>query len=76
MYFSPHWVINGQRTSSQFDAWRYARSLSSELMPHFYFFEETLILDLYFFLFHLKHINIKFVTQFKKTIYYERYRKS
>jgi hypothetical protein len=40
MYFSPHWVVNGQRTSSQFDAWRYARSLGSEVKPHFYFFED------------------------------------
>jgi hypothetical protein len=38
--FSPHWVINGQRTSSQFDAWRYAYSLGPEVKPHFYFYEE------------------------------------
>lgn len=40
MYYLPHWVVNGQRTSSQFDAWRYARSLGPEVKPHFHFFEE------------------------------------
>lgn len=37
MYYLPHWVVEGQRTSSQFDAWRAADKLG--IMPHFYFYE-------------------------------------
>ena len=37
MHYLPHWVVNGQRTSSQFDAWRAAEKLG--IMPHFYFYE-------------------------------------
>lgn len=35
--YLPHWIVNGQRTSSQFDAWRAALSLNTK--PHFYFYE-------------------------------------
>lgn len=38
MYYLPHWVVNGERTSSQFDAWRAANKLG--IMPSFYFYEE------------------------------------
>ena len=38
MYYLPHWVVNGERTSSQFDAWRAASKLG--IMPSFYFYEE------------------------------------
>ena len=36
--YLPHWIINGQRTSSQFDAWRAAAQLGTK--PHFHFYEE------------------------------------
>lgn len=36
--YLPHWMINGQRTSSQFDAWRYASKLG--IKPDFHFFDE------------------------------------
>lgn len=38
MYYLPHWIVNGERTSSQFDAWRAANKLG--IMPSFYFYEE------------------------------------
>ena len=37
MHYLPHWIVNGERTSSQFDAWRAASKLGT--MPHFYFYE-------------------------------------
>ena len=37
MHYLPHWTVNGERTSSQFDAWRAASKLG--IMPHFYFYE-------------------------------------
>jgi hypothetical protein len=36
--YLPHWTVEGQRTSSQFDAWRAANKLG--IMPQFYFYEE------------------------------------
>lgn len=36
--YLPHWIVNGQRTSSQYDAWREATRLG--VKPHFYFYEE------------------------------------
>jgi hypothetical protein len=36
--YLPHWIVNGQRTSSQFDAWKAARAIGTK--PHFYFYEE------------------------------------
>lgn len=36
--YSPHWVVNGQRISSQINAWRAAHKLG--VLPHFYFYEE------------------------------------
>lgn len=38
MYLLPHWIVNGQRTSSQFDAWRAAAPLG--IKPQFYFFDD------------------------------------
>lgn len=37
MYYLPHWTVNGERTSSQFDAWRAATRLGTK--PKFYFYE-------------------------------------
>jgi len=37
MHYLPHWTVNGERTSSQFDAWRAAVQLG--VKPHFYFYE-------------------------------------
>jgi len=37
MYYLPHWTVNGERTSSQFDAWRAAVQLG--VKPKFYFYE-------------------------------------
>ena len=37
MHYLPHWVVNGQRTSSQFDAWRAAKELN--IKPDFYFYD-------------------------------------
>ena len=36
--YLPHWIVDGQRTSSQFDAWRAASQLG--IKPHFHFYEE------------------------------------
>jgi len=36
--YLPHWIVDGQRTSSQIDAWRAAHKLNTK--PHFYFYEE------------------------------------
>lgn len=36
--YLPHWIVNGLRTSSQFDAWREAHKLGTK--PHFYFYED------------------------------------
>jgi hypothetical protein len=38
MSYLPHWVVNGQRTSSQFDAWRAAHKLG--IKPEFYFYDD------------------------------------
>jgi hypothetical protein len=38
MSYLPHWIVDGQRTSSQFDAWRAAAKIGTK--PHFYFYEE------------------------------------
>ena len=35
--YLPHWIVNGQRTSSQFEAWKVAVQLNTK--PHFYFYE-------------------------------------
>lgn len=40
MSYLPHWIVNGQRTSSQYDAWRYASSLGKDVKPEFYFYDE------------------------------------
>ena len=37
MHYLPHWTVNGERTSSQFDAWRAATKLG--VMPDFYFYD-------------------------------------
>jgi len=37
MHYLPHWIVQGQRTSSQFDAWRAANKLG--IMPQFYFYD-------------------------------------
>lgn len=37
--YLPHWVIDGQRTSSQIDAWRYGYKIGQK--PHFYFYEDV-----------------------------------
>lgn len=37
--YLPHWIVDGQRTSSQIDAWRAAHKLNTK--PHFYFYEEA-----------------------------------
>ena len=37
--YLPHWIVDGQRTSSQIDAWRAAYKLKTK--PHFYFYEEA-----------------------------------
>ena len=37
MHYLPHWIVEGQRTSSQFDAWRAANKLG--IMPQFYFYD-------------------------------------
>lgn len=37
MHHLPHWTVNGERTSSQFDAWRKAHKLG--IKPNFYFYE-------------------------------------
>jgi hypothetical protein len=36
--YLPHWIVDGQRTSSQIDAWRAAKALNKK--PDFYFFDE------------------------------------
>jgi hypothetical protein len=36
-HYLPHWTVNGERTSSQFDAWRAA--VSAGVKPKFYFYE-------------------------------------
>lgn len=36
--YLPHWIVNGQRTSSQFDAWREAARLNTK--PDFYFYDD------------------------------------
>ena len=36
--YLPHWVVNGQRTSSQIEAWRVATMSNDK--PDFYFFDE------------------------------------
>lgn len=36
--YLPHWIIDGQRTSSQIDAWRYAHKLGTK--PDFYFYDD------------------------------------
>lgn len=36
--YLPHWIVNGQRTSSQIDAWRAARGTGKN--PYFYFYDE------------------------------------
>lgn len=38
MNYLPHWIVNGERTSSQFDAWRKAHD--SGAYPYFYFYEK------------------------------------
>ena len=37
MHYLPHWTVNGERTSSQFDAWRAATAAG--VKPKFYFYE-------------------------------------
>jgi len=34
----PHWTVNGQQTSSQFDAWREAKRINT--IPEFYFYND------------------------------------
>lgn len=36
--YLPHWIVNGQRTSSQIDAWRAARGTGKN--PYFYFYDD------------------------------------
>lgn len=38
MYRQPHWIVNGERTSSQIDAWRAA--VKANTVPSFYFYED------------------------------------